>query len=416
MLQSKLFYQTLRHLPGKAETISHQLLLKGGFVEQVAAGIYNFLPLGYRVLRRIEGIIREEMNRIGGQEVFLAALQPKKLWQESDRWDKMDPPLFKLRDRHNKELTLGPTHEEVITATIRTRVDSYRDLPFALYQIQTKFRNEMRATGGLLRVREFVMKDLYSFHADQKDLDKYYQIVIGAYRKIFSRCGLKTVISEAGSGSIGGSECHEFQLPNQKGEDKISLCERCGYAINVESKSTAKVCPKCKHKMKAISSIELGHVFKLGSLYSEKMGAYFVDQRGKKKPILAGCYGIGLGRLQAAIIEDDKYHDEKGMIWPETVAPFDFHLIEVKSGPEVSRFGQKVYNTLIRKGFTVLYDDRKNVSEGEKFVECDLIGIPIRLVVSKKIKNKVEYKRRDSDQIKLFSLEGLVKKLTSKSK
>jgi len=417
MLQSKLFYKTLKQAPQGAETVSHKLLLKAGFIEQIAAGIYNFLPLGYRVFRRIEGIIREEMESIGGQEVFLAALQPKRLWQESDRWNKMDPPLFKLKDRHNKELALGPTHEEVITAMIRGRINSYRDLPFALYQIQTKFRNEMRATGGLLRVREFVMKDLYSFHASSQDLDKYYQIVIGAYQKIFTRCGLEAVISEARSGSIGGSECHEFQLPNKEGEDKILLCEKCGYAVNQETENTAGSCPSCKQRMAIVASIELGHVFKLGSLYSKKMGAYFLTKEGKKNPILAGCYGIGLGRLQAAIIEDQKYHDQKGMIWPDAVAPFDLHLIEVESKEDkVSKLAKKVYNTLMDNHFTVLYDNRNNVSQGEKFVECDLIGIPVRLVVSKKAGNKIEYKRRDSDAIKLYGLEELIRKLRAESK
>lgn len=411
MRQSKLFYKASKEVSQQAETISHQYLLQAGFIEQLAAGIYNFLPLGYRVVKRLESIIRQEMDALGGQEVFLAAMQPKKLWQESGRWETMDPPLFRFRDRHKKDLALGPTHEEVMTNLVRARVNSYRDLPFALYQIQTKFRNEMRSTGGLLRVREFVMKDLYSFHPDQKDLDQYYLKVEGAYRKIFKRCGLETIISEAESGSIGGSECHEFQLPADSGEDKILVCQKCGYAVNYALGTKRAKCPQCRRQLKKFSSIELGHLFKLGTEYSIKMNAYFSDKSGARKPIIMGCYGIGVGRLMAAIIEDHHYHDQQGMIWPESVAPFDVHLIALNPTPKSKT--EEVYKFLITQGISTLYDDREQVSAGEKFAESDLIGIPVRLVVSKKTKGNLEYKHRNKKRGEILSLSQVLEKLQS---
>ena len=234
MKQSQLFYKTRKEIPKEAEIISHKLLLRGDFIDQLISGVYSFLPLGWRVHENIEQIVREEMNAIGGQEVFLPVLQPKQLWEETDRWNKFEPPLFKLKDRHQKDLALGPTHEEVITDLVRRRIKSYKDLPVYLYQIQNKFRNEMRPTGGLLRVREFIMKDLYSFHADEKDLTDYYKKVEKAYLKIFNRCGLKAIPMEADSGTIGGSISHEFAVLAESGESKIFLCPKCGWAISEE--------------------------------------------------------------------------------------------------------------------------------------------------------------------------------------
>ncbi len=412
MRQSKLFYKTLKELPHDAQAVSHKLFLRAGFIEQLSAGIYNFLPLGYRVLRKIENIIREEINNIDGQEVFLATLQPKKLWVESGRWNTMDPPLFKCHDRHNKELALGSTHEEVMTNMVRSRVSAYRDLPFALYQIQNKFRNEMRATGGLLRVREFIMKDLYSFHASKEDLDQYYLEVIKAYQKIFERCGLKVLVSQATSGTIGGDESHEFQLPSESGEDRVLFCPKCSCAINKEVDVNIHSCSHCQAKFDEISAIEVGHIFKLGTLYSEKMGAYFIDKDGSKKPIVMGCYGIGLGRLMAAIIESDCHHDERGMVWPDSVAPFQAHLIVLDTKENsVREFAEEIYKGLKNEGLEVLFDDRKDVSVGEKFGESDLIGIPVRLVVSKKSGGKIEYKRRDTAKMELLDIKEIIKRL-----
>ena len=369
MRQSQLFYKTKKQVSRDAETISHKLLLRGDFIEQETAGVYSFLPLGWRVHRKIEQIIRQEMDAIGGQEVFLSTLQPKTLWQETGRWEHMDPPLFKFKDRHKKDLTLGPTHEEVITDLARKRVKSYKDLPFYLYQIQNKFRNEMRPTGGLLRTREFVMKDLYSFHASEQDLKNYYEKVKKAYIRIFQRCGLKVVPVKAGSGTIGGNLSHEF----------IS-----------------------------INKIESGHTFNLGIKYSKAMGAYFIDKDGKKKPIIMGCYGIGIGRLMAAIIE--AYHDKNGIIWPKEVAPFDIHLIVVENNKKIRDGAEKIYKDLQKKGVDVLYDDREETA-GIKFVEADLIGIPLRIVVSEKTlkSQSAELKWRSDKKVKLVKKRDLFK-------
>ena len=372
MRQSELFYKTKKHLPKDAKIISHKLLLKADFIEQEVAGVYSFLPLGWRVHKKIEEIIREEMNAIGGQEISMPALQPKALWKETGRWDKMDPPLFKLKDRHKKDLALGPTHEEVITDLVRKRIESYKDLPLYLYQIQDKFRNEMRPTGGLLRVREFVMKDLYSFHASEEDLRKYYQKVQKAYIRIFQRCGLKVVPVKAESGAIGGDLSHEF----------IS-----------------------------VNKIESGHTFNLGVKYSKAMNALFVDKNGKKKPIVMGCYGIGIGRLMAAIIE--VHHDKNGIIWPEQVAPFDIHLIALENNKRVKSQAEKIYRDLQKKGFEVLYDDRDETA-GIKFVESDLIGISLRIVVSEKTlkKQSLEIKKRNQKEGKLIKIKSYVQKIT----
>lgn len=369
MRQSELFARTKKQPPKDAEVISHKLLVRGDFIDQLTAGVYSFLPLGWRVFRKIEQIIREEMDMIGGQEVFLPVLAPKKIWEETNRWKTMEPPLFKLKDRHQKELALGSTHEEVITDLARKRIKSYKDLPFYLYQIQDKFRNEMRSSGGLLRVREFIMKDLYSFHASEKDLEKYYEKVKGAYIKIFQRCGLKVVPIEAESGAIGGTLSHEF----------IS-----------------------------INNIESGHTFNLGIKYSEAMGAYFSDTDGRKKPIVMGCYGIGLGRLMAAIVE--VYHDEKGIIWPRSVAPFNVHLIRIESNKKIKEIGEKIYNTLQKKQIEVLYDDKEE-SAGVKFAEADLIGIPLRIVISEKTlkKDSVEFKKRNEKKTKLVKIKDILK-------
>jgi len=408
MKQSELFAETKKQAPRDAKAISHELLVRGDFIDQLTAGVYSFLPLGWRVHRKIEQIIREEMNAIGGQEVFLPVLAPKKIWEETDRWKTMDPPLFKLKDRHQKELALGSTHEEVITDLARKRVKSYKDLPFYLYQIQDKFRNEMRSSGGLLRVREFIMKDLYSFHVSENDLKKYYEKVKGAYMKIFQRCGLKVVPIEAESGAIGGTLSHEFALIAKSGEDKILACSKCDYGANVNKHGRIKICPNCKAKLVFSHGIESGHTFNLGTKYSEAMGAYFTDKDGRKKPIVMGCYGIGLGRLMAAIVE--VYHDKNGIIWPKQVAPFDIHLIQIGDNKKIEETGKKAYNALQKKQIEVLYDDREE-SAGVKFADADLIGIPLRIVVSEKtfLKGSVELKKRDEEKIKLIKIKDILK-------
>jgi len=414
MKYSNLFGKTLKSPPSEADTFSHRLLIQGGFIDrQLATGIYSFLPLGFRVLKKIENIIREEIKGIGGQEVFLPTLQPKNLWLKSGRWNRMDPPLFKLKDRHGKDFALGSTHEEVITDLVSRYVSSYKDLPLYLFQIQNKFRNEMRSTGGLLRVREFLMKDFYSFHKNKKGLDEYYDKVVEAYKRIFTRCGFTVKIVEALSGTIGGDVSHEFMMLCETGEDEIVYCQKCSFSSNVE-KFKGKRCPLCGEVLKKGKAIENGHVFKLGTKYSEKLGAFYTDKKGEKRPIVMGCYGIGLGRLMASVVE--AHHDKNGIIWPEQIAPFDVHFINLKS--QISKgkardisSAEEIYQKLKNKGVEVLYDNREGISPGERFADCDLIGIPVRLVISEKSGNKIEYKRREEEKVELLTFEEILKRL-----
>lgn len=409
MRQSQLFFKTKKETPKETDVISHKFLTRGDFIEQTISGVYRFLPLGFRVLKKIEEIIRQEMTAIGAQEIFLPALQNKKLWLETNRWDTIDPPLFKLEDRHQKETALGSTHEEEITDIVRNRIKSYQDLPFSLFQIQDKFRNEMRATGGLLRTREFLMKDLYSFHANEKDLVKFYEKVKKSYFRIFKRCGLKTICVEASSGTIGGELSQEFMVLAESGEDKILICEKCGCGANIEKTGRIKNCLKCKSKLFQFSSIELGHIFNLGTKYSHAMKANFRDKNGKEKPIIMGCYGIGLPRLMATIVE--VHRDEKGIIWPKEVAPFQAHLIRIENSDRVKALTEKLYKDLQKEKIEVLYDDRTDITPGEKFAECDLIGIPIRIVISEKTSEKkcAEIKKRKEKKTKLIKINQIIK-------
>ena len=410
MRQSQLFCKTKKETPKDAKVISHKLLVRGDFIEQTISGVYRFLPLGFRVLKKIEKIIREEMLNLGAQEVLLPTLQDKKLWLETNRWQTIDPPLFKLLDRHQKETALGPTHEEEMVDIVRKKVKSYQDLPFSLFQIQNKFRNEIRASGGLLRQREFLMKDLYSFHSDKKDLINFYNKVKNSYFKVFKRCELKGHYVEASSGTIGGELSHEFMVVAESGEDRILICQKCGYGVNIEKLSERiKKCPKCRGRLEKKNSIEVGHIFYLGTKYSKAMSANFKDQDGKEKPILMGCYGIGLPRLMATIVEI--HHDEKGMIWPKEVAPFQLHLIKIENSPKVKLATEKLYNDLTKETIEVLYDDRLDKSAGEKFADCDLIGIPMRLVISERTlkQNCAELKRRSEKKTKLIKINEVKK-------
>ena len=403
MRQSQLFANLKKEPPKEAESVSHKLLVRADFIDQMASGIYNLLPLGQRVYQKIENIIRKEMIALGSQEVSLQSMIPKKLWQETGRWTSIDPPLFRVKDRHGREFGLGSTHEEVITDMVRRRVKSYKDLPFSLFQIQDKFRNEQRPTGGLLRVREFVMKDLYSFHENREDAIKFYEKVKKSYLRIFKRCGLKPVCVEADPGTIGGELSHEFMVISPTGEDKVLICQKCRCAGNAEKFKNAKVCPKCQASLRKFSSIESAHAFYLGTKYSKAMGANFIDGQGKLHPLVMGCYGIGLGRLMATIVEVN--HDKKGIIWPEEVAPFDVHLIDLGEKEE----SEKIYKDLQGLGLDVLYDDREEKTAGEKFAEADLIGIPYRIVVSERTlkKGSVEIKKRNKKETKLVRINRL---------
>ncbi|HEY55617.1 MAG TPA: proline--tRNA ligase [Dehalococcoidia bacterium] len=556
---SKLFGKTQREAPAEAETVSHQLLLKAGMIHQVAAGIYSYLPLGWRVLKKIGNLIRGEMDRAGGQELIMPVLQPLELWQETGRDLAFGKGLFTLSDRRERKLVLGPTHEEVITELAKYNVQSYRDLPLLLYQIQTKFRDEPRPRGGLIRVREFTMKDLYSFDTDEEGLNQSYDKMLQAYKNIFDRCGLPTLLVEADSGAIGGKASHEFMAVNESGEDEIIYCDQCHYAANLERAESVKgkleaeklrpreevatpdvgsieevadflkipqshtlkavfyiadgklvfvvirgdigvneiklknalgcidlrlateaevinaglvpgaasavgikgikviaddsitsggnfvagankadthfknvnyprdfkadlvtdiaqaragdECPRCGAKLSSMRGIEVGHVFKLGTFLSEKLGALFIDQSGASHPIIMGCYGIGLDRLMAAVIELN--HDDKGILWPFSIAPYHVYLCPLyQESSEVEAAVEKVYSELEAEGLEVLFDDRKE-SPGVKFNDADLLGIPLRVTISPRTlaKNSAEIKKRSEKESELVPLEKLTEKL-----
>jgi len=419
MRQSELFTKTKRQVPKNEKSTNAILLERAGFIFKEMAGVYSFLPLGLRVLKKIEGIVREEMNKISGQEVLMTVLQPKKLWEETGRWSGKIGKSVMYKCQGDREVGLGPTHEEMLTDIVRNYIQSFEDLPVYIYQIQTKFRKEPRARSGLLRGREFGMKDLYSFHTSESDFKRYYEKVKKAYFRIFKRCGLKAVITEA-SGAGFTKECtHEFQVITQAGEDKIIYCPKLHFSQNKEISKFKKgdKCPICKRILKEDRSIEVGNIFPLGTEYSQKMKAFFTDQDGKKKPIIMGCYGIGISRLMGAIVEI--YHDEKGIIWPSQVSPFDIHLISLKSSEKkinkrIKSASQKLYNHLKNSGIEVLYDDRENKSPGEKFADADLIGIPYRVVISEKTLKKkgVELKKRDRKKTRLVKIKEITKFLS----
>ncbi len=543
---TQLFGKTLRQDPAEAETDSHRLMLKAGLVHQVAAGVYAYMPLAWRSLRKIEQIIREEMDAAGGQEVHMPALQPVELWQQSGREAAFGQNLFHLQDRRERDLVLAPTHEEVITQMVKANVSSYRDLPLILYQIQTKFRDEPRPRAGLIRVREFTMKDAYSFDAGAEGLDLSYDRVAQAYRNIFQRCGLPTMAVEADSGAIGGKDSQEFILPAEAGEDTILHCPQCGYAANAEraaftlpplprekempleevatpgaktipqvaaylgvpeSKTLKAVfyvaqgkvvfvtlrgdlevnevklnnllhardlrlaidqevaqaglvagsasavglkgitivadtsiqaranfvvgankdgyhlrnanyprdfqpdlvadialaqegqgCPKCGASLKSLRGIEVGHIFKLGTFFTERLGATYLDAQGQQHPIIMGCYGIGVGRLLAGAIEQN--HDDKGIVFPAPIAPYQVHLVSLNVEREdVRQAADNLYDALQKDGLEVLYDDRGE-SAGVKFNDADLLGLPVRLVVSPRTlrENAAEVKGRREER------------------
>ena len=406
MKQSLLFAPTLRDMPKEAEVISHKILLKGGYIKQIAAGVYTYLPLAYRIIKKIENIIREELDNIGCSELLMPALQPRDLWNESGRFDKYGPELMRLKDRHERDFCLGPTHEEVITAVVRDSVTSYKKLPLALYQIQTKFRDEFRPRFGLMRGREFIMKDLYTFSTTEEDLDNWYNKVRQAYINILDRLELNYRIVRADSGNIGGSSSEEFMILCDIGEDTIVYSDESDFASNTELCNLPEGAPSPDGKgiIKHAKGIEAGHIFKLGTKYSEAMKANFIDKDGKTKPIIMGCYGIGVSRLLMAILEQH-YVDEKA-IWPKEVRPFDIHVMPLdKVGTEGYEKALEIYNNLKKKGLDVLFDDRQE-SPGVKFKDGDLIGIANRIVVGRKISEGiVEYRNLVKNEVTEVKLE-----------
>jgi len=407
MRQSQLFGQTLRENPKDETSVNAQLLERGGFVYKNSAGVYSYLPLGWRVFEKIVNIIREEMNAINGQEMFMPALVEKKYLDATGRWD--IPIGFEAKGKNEKTagFVMGWTHEEVLTAIATKYINSYKDLPFAAYQIQTKFRNEPRAKSGLLRGREFIMKDLYSFHSSKTDLWNYYEKVKAAYFKIFNRCGLKSIYTIAPGGVFTSSNTHEFQVISPIGEDTILTCSKCEYAENKEISKlkSGDKCPKCKGKIRMKNAIEVGNLFPLGTKYSKAFNLQFINSKGKKEYVIMGSYGIGLGRVMGTAVEI--HHDNRGIIWPNTIAPFKIHLIEISATGEsfVKKQAEKLYKNLVDKGIEVLYDNRDKTA-GEKFIDADLIGIPWRVVVSQKTlgKDSFELKQRNQKKTKLIKI------------
>lgn len=560
MKMSNLYLPTLKETPAEAEVPSHQLMLRAGMMRTLTAGIYTYLPLGWRVIRKVEDIVRQAMNESGAQEILMPIIHTAELWKESGRWEKFGPLMIKFQDRKGRDYCLGPTHEEVITALVRGEIRSYKDLPVNLYQIQTKVRDEIRPRFGVMRGREFIMKDAYSFDRDYEGLDRSYRAMYDAYMKAFTNCGLEVRAVEADTGAMGGSESHEFMVLAEVGEDRIAFCDSCSYAANVEKavagerevsgseemkemeevhtpgqktieevseflgvdpaktiKSLALLadgepvlvlvagddqlnevklanylaaneltpvadedfekyfsstpgfigpvglegirvladlrvkdivngvaganktdyhlinvnpgrdfivdeyldlrivkegdpCPKCDGKLEIKSGIEVGHIFKLGTKYSESMEATYLDENGKEQFIVMGCYGIGISRLVAAVIEQN--HDEKGIIWPKAIAPYQVIILALGDDEEVVKVTEELYQELTARGVETLLDDRKE-RPGVKFNDADLIGIPLRITVgARSLKNNtIEARvRRTGEEIQL-ELENTVDKI-----
>ncbi|MEK7479344.1 MAG: aminoacyl--tRNA ligase-related protein [Patescibacteria group bacterium] len=409
MRQSELFTRTRREAPKDETSKNAELLVRGGFAEKIMAGVYALLPLGWRVYQKIEGIIREEMNALGGQEILMPALQPKENWETTGRWGTYDS-LFRFTSYYSKiEYALGPTHEEIVVPLVQKQNLSYKDFPFAVYQIQTKFRDEKRAKSGLMRGREFSMKDMYSFHTSEEDLEKYYEKAKASYRKIFQRVGLGhvTYLTFASGGSFS-KYSHEFQTLTMAGEDVIYICDKCDVAVNREIlEDVGKSCPECKNTdLREEKAVEVGNIFKLKTKYSSAFGLKFKDEKGEEKEVIMGCYGIGLTRLLGTIAE--VHHDDKGLVWPESVAPYRVHLLRLGDDEKVRKFADDVYKELCEKKIEVLYDDRL-ASAGEKLNDADLLGIPYRALVSAKTleKKKVELKKRSEENAVLLDVKEI---------
>jgi prolyl-tRNA synthetase len=408
MKYSQLFTKTVRQASQDSESINARLLTQAGFVDQEMAGVYTWLPLGLRTLRKVEQIVREEMDALGAQEVFMPSLQPKEYWETTNRWEGVDV-LFKLKSQTEKDYALGCTHEEVVTPLAQKFVHSYKELPFATYQINTKFRDELRAKSGVLRGREFRMKDMYSFHKTQESLSEFYQRALEAYVRAYARCGLRVKVVQASGGVFTENMSHEFQALTDAGEDVLIACERCDFGQNSEV-ATYKVgdrCPKCEGTLAQMKGVEVGNIFDLGTKYTDAFKFDFVNERGEKERVLMGCYGIGTSRLVGAIVET--HHDDRGMVWPKSVAPFHVQLVSLRSKDEtvqgqINQTAQDLYDGLKQQGVEVLWDEREGVSPGEKFADADLIGVPLRLVVSEKTlkEQAIEWKERHTTEAKLL--------------
>jgi prolyl-tRNA synthetase len=415
MLASKNFAPLIKDTPAEAEVISHQLLLRSGMIRKVASGIYNWLPLGFKTLKLVENIVREEMASTGSQEIFMPMVQPRDLWEDSKRWDKFGPELLRFKDRHERDFCLGPTHEEIITDLIRNNLSSYKELPLSLFQIQTKFRDEIRPRYGIMRGREFLMKDAYSFHLDQECLNDTYQTIREAYKAVFNRLGLDYKIVKADSGAIGGEISEEFHVLAESGEDTLAFSEESEIAINAEllinenesiDSLQGKTFPDSQEEIKLAKGIEVGHIFQLGNVYSSAMNATVLDENGNRQALQMGCYGIGVSRIVAAAIEQN--HDDKGIIWPKNIAPIQISILPIfkESSDKSFIFAEKLYKDLSKLGLRVMLDDRQE-RFGKKITESELVGSSYAVVIGKSyIENKtIELISRNGDKTELNDSE-----------
>ena len=413
MKYSKTFVKTLRQPPKEADTVNHKLLTQAGFVDQLMAGVYSYLPLGLRVLNKISQIVREEMNAIDGEEILMPILHPKQNWATTGGWDKIDV-LFKINSRTEKEYALAQSAEEIVTPLVLSRVNSYTQLPLAIYQINWKYRDELRAKSGILRGREFLMKDMYSFHETQDDFFKFYETAKKAYLKVYDRLGLVAKVTEASGGSFSDKISYEFEVLTDAGEDVIIYCPNCDFCINTEIAGDIKVGEKCHRCGEAVleegKAAEVGNVFDLGQKYSKDFDLFVNSKDGSKVYPFMGCYGIGITRVMGVIVE--KFNDEKGIIWPQSVAPFQVHLIGLNlEEKEVAKKAEDTYKLLQAEEIEVLFDDREGANAGEKFADSDLIGIPYRVVISKKTEDKLEVKKRSEKETEFMNLDELLTKL-----
>jgi prolyl-tRNA synthetase len=393
MYWSKYFIPTLKEVPTGTEAISHQLSLRAGLVHMLTAGVYSYLPLGYKVLARVENIIRQEMNAIGCHELLMPALQPIEIWKKTGRDVTLKEVMITFENKKGQRMCLGPTHEEIITDLAKHFIKSYRQLPCTLYQIQTKFRDEIRTRFGIVRACEFIMKDAYSFDRDIEGLQQNYELQLQAYTKIFKRCGLNVIVVSADSGAMGGSVSHEFLVVAPIGEDAVWVNKNDGKVLKDEE-GKAPEGSQWERKV----AIELGHVFQLGTKYSESLGALYLDEEGTQKPMMMGCYGIGVSRLIAAIIEVN--NDANGIMWPKEIAPFDVEILPLQHDEVTMGLAKTYYEELKTLSLDVLLDDRDE-SAGRKFNDADLIGIPLRIIIGKRMlaNNQVEIKIRRSGQV-----------------
>ncbi|MDB5178402.1 MAG: proS [Patescibacteria group bacterium] len=405
MRMSQTFVKSSKTLSGEGDSLNYQLLTRAGFVDQLMAGVYTYLPLGLRVLRKIEQVVREEMDALGAEEVLMPMLHPKEPWVKTGGWDSIDV-LFKIKSRTGNDYALGQSEEEVVAPLVLSRAPSYKQYPIKVYQIHWKFRDELRAKSGIMRGREFFMKDMYSFHTTQEDFDAFYQQAKEAYLRIFKRLGLTAKVTEASGGAFSEKISYEFEVLTDAGEDVIYYCEKCDFCVEDEIAKVkpGETCPRCgKSELKEGKSAEVGNVFDLGQKYGKAFDMGFVDEHDQKQFPVVGCYGIGISRVMGVIVE--KYADEKGIVWPESAAPFAVQVVRLGADEAVTRAADKLYDELTKAGVEVLYDDR-DVSAGAKFAEADMIGVPLRLTVSKRTlaEESVEWKRRDSDETKLVKL------------